>query len=345
MEKILVVFTGGTIGSRKAENDVINVDEAIGYSLIEALYNTSKANIAFDTIQPINILSENILPAHWEALNNAIAEQDPEKYIGIIMTHGTDTLPYTTAVFSYLFNNIALPVVFVSSNQCIGHPNSNGVENFTAAVQFIMGAKLPGVFSVHKNSSNRMIVYLGTRLLEADRLEDQYSSFKNIDFGEMKNGCFIYNSQRGNPPLDEFVKVNQSFKVKKVSIKNKVACIRPYPGLDYAMFPLNEARPSAILHLLYHSSTACIEPKENSLVEFARMCRKQGIDLYLLDCRHYADSGIYLTGKEIMQTGIFPLTDISYEAALAKLFVAYNQSALPPRAYMQKNIYHEYMKY
>lgn len=91
MKKILVILTGGTIGSR-VEGKIINTTAASSYRLIQ-LYNEKYADdTEFEVIQPINILSENLTPIEWGILCNCILELDFEKYEGIIITHGSDTL-------------------------------------------------------------------------------------------------------------------------------------------------------------------------------------------------------------------------------------------------------------
>ena len=67
--------------------------------------------------------------------------------------------------------------------------------------------------------------------------------------------------------------------------------IKPYPGLDYSRFNLDNV--DAVLHDLYHSGTACasLQWGENySLVEFIKRCEKQGIAVYLAPAIKSADA-------------------------------------------------------
>ena len=102
MKKILVILTGGTIGS-KVEGKIINTTAASSYRLLQ-LYNEKYADdTEFEVIQPINILSENLTPVEWGVLCNCLFELDFEKYQGIIITHGSDTLSYTSALIGTMF--------------------------------------------------------------------------------------------------------------------------------------------------------------------------------------------------------------------------------------------------
>ena len=144
--KILVIFTGGTIGST-CENGIISPDKEKKYRLLEAYFaNGGKAE--FDTAQPYTVLSENLNGEHLSLLYKSVKEAISQNiYDGIIVTHGTDTLQYTSAFLSYMLGLCNTPVVLVSSNYPIDNPKANGVDNFTAAVDFI---------SYHNNATLKM---------------------------------------------------------------------------------------------------------------------------------------------------------------------------------------------
>ena len=117
MKNILVVFTGGTIGSTASEG-TINTSSTAPFKLIQQFQQHYKNHqqIHFSTIQPLQILSENLAPCVWQTLITAIEAQQPDQYDGIIITHGTDTLAYTAAALSFYFNAIKIPMLLVSSD-------------------------------------------------------------------------------------------------------------------------------------------------------------------------------------------------------------------------------------
>ncbi|GAA3326094.1 hypothetical protein GCM10020331_060600 [Ectobacillus funiculus] len=49
--------------------------------------------------------STNMQPEHWIQMAQAIAEHY-EQYDGFVITHGTDTLGYTSAALSYMLTNL-----------------------------------------------------------------------------------------------------------------------------------------------------------------------------------------------------------------------------------------------
>ena len=341
--KILVVFTGGTIGST-SDNGIVDVSGGMKYKLIDLFYRQSDFDVQFDAVQPINMLSENFSPDTWTVLANCLAEHDLSRYKGVIITHGSDTLPYTAAVFSYILKNIALPVVFVAANKSIDHPNSNGIQNFTDAVRFILTSGLCGVYSIYMDDSGNRNVYYGTRMHEADTHYDRFSSYAGVDFGKMVGENFVYNSNPLNPKPDEIIAAGTLLAVTPIKFNADILCIRPYPGLRYDVYDLKKiSRPAAVLHGLYHSSTACTVDENRSVVNFIKRCTAEGIDVYLYDCKHFSDDSVYRSADYIKSIEANCLSGISFEATAAKLYVAYSQSDMPPREYMNTNINFEFV--
>src|SRR5690606_31615898 len=96
MKKIMVVFTGGTIGSTK-QSDAIDVSSSGSYMILEQykeLYGAQADAVEFHTVQPMNILSENLRADQWIELVQSIRNLMLGQYSGIIVTHGSDTFAY-----------------------------------------------------------------------------------------------------------------------------------------------------------------------------------------------------------------------------------------------------------
>ncbi len=154
--KILLIFTGGTIGSAM-KNGYIGTDNNQQSMLLSMFQNYAEyvdgtmKDVEFDTISPYTILSENMDLAHLRQLSLCIREHI-ENYDGIIITHGTDTLQYTAAGLSYLFAGVQFPIMLVSSNYILEDEKANGFANFVAAVSFIQKKRGTGVFTTYQNN-------------------------------------------------------------------------------------------------------------------------------------------------------------------------------------------------
>lgn len=347
MKRILIVFTGGTIGS-KLDGASIDVQKGGSYSLLEAYarQTDARADVALDTIQPLNLLSENITPRDWIELAAALRETDWSRYAGIVVTHGSDTLAYTSCLAGYLFADIPIPLVLTASNYPIQDPRSNGLRNLSAAIDFVAEEGLPGVFAVYENGLGGMQIYLGTRLMQCEPFTDQFRAPYDLAYGTMENRRFVWRGDARNPepgslapkpPLHDWT-------AGRPALETGVVYIRPYPGLDYSHYRLDGGRVKAVLHDLHHSGTACsVDDGPYSLPAFISRCREQGIDVYLCPVKDAADA-LYASSHALVEAGATILDGMSVEAALTKLMLVYGQAGTGvsrPRAAMKASVYYE----
>ena len=133
MKKILIILTGGTIGS-EVKNNIINVTHN---NYLTKILNSNFKKIKFKIVKPINILSENALPSDWNKIINSIKKNWDNSFAGIIITYVTDTLSYAASAFSQFFYNFDKPVILVSSDKPLKEKNSTGKHNLVSAVNFV----------------------------------------------------------------------------------------------------------------------------------------------------------------------------------------------------------------
>ncbi len=334
MKKILVILTGGTIGS-KNDNTSINTDKASAYNLINLYYNKYGSEDLFEVIQPLNILSENMNLNYLSVFCEAISDVDMNMYKGIIITHGSDTLSYTSALIGMIYNSTDIPIVITASNYTLTDKRSNGLENFRSCVTFINNTETAGIFVIYQDNNKINNIYISTRLKEADPYSDQFSAFGNGLYGYINENKITVN----NP---DFAGKNQnkiSFE-NPLMFQNDILLIRPYPGLNYKNIDLGN-KPAAVLHYLYHSATGSNENGQYSLIEFIDRCHMHGIDVYTASYKDLT-STMYDTAKCIVDAGAVPMINISCEAAYMKLILAYNQKQYKHSYLINQNIYYEH---
>lgn len=338
MKKILVILTGGTIGS-KAEEGIINVSGKSPYRLLTMYEEQYGRENIFEVIQPLNMLSENMTPKTILSLMQAIDKVPYERYRGIIVTHGSDTLSYTSAFAGLLFHHLPLPLLFVASNYPLGMPGSNGLTNFACAVDFIKERAARGVFTVYRNENGENQVFLATRLVEAEPFRDRFRDFSGEPFGRMEKGRLVLHKGNGQPALSEVEEKNQKdFEVPEAFTKD-ILVIRPYPGLNYRQFDFTK-KPAAVLHYLYHSATACTVGEEYDLLSFVKRCREEGILIYTASYKK-VEGNRYATGDKLLKEGVIPLLNCSVEAAYAKLMISLHQKEKVTEEKIIKSCYFE----
>jgi len=316
MKNILVVFTGGTIGSI-ATDGIINTSDAASFKLIRLFqqHYENHRQIHFDTIQPLQILSENIAPGAWTTIIAAIEAAQPDRYDGIVITHGTDTLAYTACALSFYFNAARIPMLLVASDYPLAHPKANGVENFICAVEFILQLNQAGVFVPYRNQQQTTQLHKATHLTCSLQLSGDFFSVQGKSYLQFENRQFSLSNPAAKQTPTQCIPLKARF-------SERILMIKPFPGLNYARFNLDNV--DAVLHDLYHSGTACasLQWGENySLAEFIKRCEKQGITVYLAPAIKSADA--YQSTQALIEQGANIIWNMSIEAAYVKLMLAY----------------------
>lgn len=341
MNKILVILTGGTIGSVCNEG-VRSLSGGSPYILLSEFRRRCPeySLYEFDVINPYSILSENLTYECWEKLYSALINADSDEYIGIIVTHGSDTLAYTSAALGYLMRHTRIPIVLTAADRPVEDPMSNAVPNFHSAVDFIANSGLSGVFVSYKktgcNAANA--IYLATRLCSADCYRDEFTSYGGAMLGEIKDGKFLPCECEINPTVDKLNRHFSPIAPSQIKLHRKVMLLHSYPNMDYSA--INPEGFAAVINYGYHCATACTLKGSFSLVEFAERCSNCGVDLWLGSFKS-AETEVYETNDILLKSGIKPFFDMSCEAAYVKAVLAYNVANIKADEFMRRNVYFE----
>ena len=136
--EILILHTGGTIASKVdystgAVNSLVTPDEIL------ALYPELKESRRIGSEFVSNMPSDDLNFSHYNVMAKKIEESIKKypKLKGIILTHGTDTMHYTSAALSFALENLPVPVILVGSQRSSDRPSSDAASNLLNAVFFI----------------------------------------------------------------------------------------------------------------------------------------------------------------------------------------------------------------
>ena len=333
-KRICVIFTGGTIGSF-VNDGVVDLNADTSSLLIEKYRKRFGGEIEFDELRPLNILSENMQPDDLETMANCIRGVDKEKYDGIILTHGTDTLCFTANYFSQIFCDIKIPLVLVSALYPLDDERGRGVENFAGAVTFIESVDYGGVFVSFENHSENCKIHLGSRLVSATQWRGEYDSILGVPYGEIKGWRFVYNENENNPKPSQL-------RQKRVPCDAQTLCtdmvtIQAHSLLNFDYYRFNEIKPKAVMVQLYHSGTVCTEGNEANFKNFLAYCKKLGIEVVIATVDSEARVYGSAVGLKDMCTVAY---DISFEMATVKALLALG-SGKSIKSVLDKNYFFE----
>ncbi|MDR2109748.1 MAG: asparaginase domain-containing protein, partial [Spirochaetaceae bacterium] len=120
---VYVLSMGGAISGRVGEDGAVEsgderaLRELLAKSAGAAGGGIDAAKVRFEPIQVGRLLSEEIVPSDWAVLIAAIADRlGSGTANGIVVAHGTDTLPYTAPLLYWLFADANAPIVLAASS-------------------------------------------------------------------------------------------------------------------------------------------------------------------------------------------------------------------------------------
>lgn len=133
-KKIYVAYTGGTIGMQPtgsgyapAQNLMTLLSEKLPASVLDRLPEFELHE--YDTL----IDSSYIRPDNWQQMAQDIAGRYDD-FDGFVILHGTDTMAYSSAMLSFMLQNLRKPVIFTGSQVPLCEARSDALDNFTGAL-------------------------------------------------------------------------------------------------------------------------------------------------------------------------------------------------------------------
>lgn len=329
---LLVLATGGTIGSAP-KGTGLDTDAAQTPLLLQMYRRQYEDGTHFTVRQLCAVLSENIEDSFYEALCTALCAPETARFDGVIVLHGTDTLPYTAALCAMACRQLCVPVCFVSSAYVLTDSRQNGLLNLRAAVRYIEAGGAGFVVPFH-NTGDTTEIHLATRLLEADPFTDRFSSAADAPLAVLCGDEIRFPASPQLPTQEELRIPLRVCSEAPLCLQKKIALLACFPGMAPKADALSEDYAAALLWG-YHSGTA----PQKALADFAAQMRAQNRAVYLAPVKRAAEQ--YASTNALLACGVRPMYALAAPSALARLKIAYNQSNVPPEALADKVLYYE----
>ncbi|NHJ04772.1 MAG: Glu-tRNA(Gln) amidotransferase GatDE subunit D [Candidatus Heimdallarchaeota archaeon] len=229
LPNVTLLGTGGTVASR--------LDYRTGAVLPaftpEELFSAVPELIDICNLTPkkiYSLLSENFQPEFWVKTAEAVMKEFKSGADGVIIGHGTDTMSYTSSALSFMFKDLASPIVLVGSQRSSDRPSSDGPINIINASTIAGYADLAEVvICMHGGTSDSYnLIHRGTRVrkMHSSR-RDAFRTLSDIPLGVIDASqkiTFLKDDvkRRGNI-TDTWI---------DTKIDPKVAILYFYPGME-----------------------------------------------------------------------------------------------------------------
>jgi len=332
---VVMIVLGGTIAARlnpgKGGVDFVeNPFDLFKYypGLFEKV-NLSKVDV------PFMKGSENMDYKDWQKVAKTC-----EKYLedgnisGILITQGTDTLHYTSAALSFFLGEVNKPVVLTYSQRSIDRASSDADLNLQCAALACI-SEIAEVMVVGHASTNDDFCYAfaGTKVrkLHSSR-RDAFRAVNRKPFAKITRDSVEILSEhriRGKkkPEVD-------------AKFEEKVALLKFYPGqepeiLDYYL----EKGYKGIVLEMFGLGQIATSGARLSWIKKLKEVQEKGLIVCAAaqTINGRLDPLVYVTGRELIDTGIIYLEDMLAETAFVKLGWVLGHKGWDVRENMLKN--------
>ncbi len=312
-----LVITGGTIAA-KLDSRTGGVSWLTDINEFAKFYPKvfEKANVKKISV-PFMVASENMTSEHWITIAEHVKEMlnDPE-IKGVIVTHGTDTLHYTSSALSFFLRDLKKPVVLTFSQRSIDRASSDAELNLECAVEMALSNCAEVMLVGHATENDDYCLALrGTKVRKMH--SSRRDTFKAINCEPIAK---IFSSKieffsKYNACSDGLTKLDAQY-------SDKVGLIHYYPGQDPSIldYYLVQGYKGIVVAATGFGHVATGDVDHSWIPTLKRMI-KQGVVICFAPQTFYGrlNSKVYSPGRELENLGVIYLDDMLPETALVKL--------------------------
>lgn len=311
MNNVFVIYTGGTIGMVKNQQDGTFVPfdfDLIAKNIPELARLNYNLNV--HSFTPI-IDSSNMQPAVWIEMANLI-RKNYDDYDGFVILHGSDTMAFSASALSFMLEGLQKPVILSGSQLPIGEIRTDARENLITALE-LASAKKRGRSLIHE-----VCIFFDNKLFRGNR-SFKYNSAKFEAFRSPNYPVLVEAGVHLKYNMEALLDNSDKQFILHTRLDNSVSVLKLYPGISPQVVRAvleSEAR-SVIMETFGSGNTTTAK----WFLDLLRDAVRNGKNiLNISQCKvGSVELGRYETSKYLKEMGVLSGYDMTFEAAVTKL--------------------------
>lgn len=331
---VVIISAGGTISS-KVDYKTGGVYAAFSAEDLLASHPELRDFADVRTTELMNVMSEDMHPGLWRKIaEKAIEEAKQKEVVGIVITHGTDTMGYTAAALSFMLQVIEKPVAITGSQRSSDRGSADSFMNLICSVIWAANSGEPGVVAVMHGSMSDEFCYAhpGTRVRKMHT--SRRDAFQSINSESLAR---IY----PNGKIEKIEDKNATQKTKKktnpptTNLEGNVAFIKTHPGIDPKLLDFHVK--SGVRGIVFEGTGLGHVPttiKETSFLPGIEAAIKKGVIFAMTSqcINGRVHPYTYSNLRELSSRGVVFCEDMLPETAYVKMMWALGQTKDPKKA-------------
>ncbi len=237
-----------------------------------------------------------------------------EKYHGVMVGHGTDTMHHTASALSFMVQRPPIPIVMVGSQRSSDRPSSDAARNLiNAAWTAAHGSIAEVMVCMFGPTSDRYnLLHRGTRVRKMhSSYRSTFRTLGDIPLAMVEDGTLTLLKDDCLPRRDD-----RSVDIR-AAFDDRVTLLYYYPGMRADVL---EALVDRGYRGVVIAGTGLGHVNRQTYPALER-ARDAGVHVYmtLQTLWGFVQMNVYETGREILELGVVPLANMLPEVAYIKL--------------------------